>query len=250
MGAGYEQEVVWRAQELYCVDRLSYKKVSEITGVSLKTLSVWSQKYKWSEKREELSYIESEIRVDILRSRKKVLDMLLESDSGKECSQMAYAVNALENLVIKQQKAKILVAQNEQLYGKAFNYGALNMGVADMASGDMVGLACGTSGNNSGNNSGNTSDKTSALALTDKANADHKQTTILPINLGNKEEVLEKLGAAIQYRIACALQNPQAINAKTLDDIVKMLQCFGGLKAGVLHEDTKPRQTNVVIQAE
>lgn len=199
MGIAYEQDMVWRAQELYCVDRLTYKKISEITGVSLPTLRAWSQKFRWAEKREELSFIESEIRVDILRSRKKVLDMLLDSDSGKECSQMAYAVNALENLAMKQQKSKILSIQNEQE--------------------NMI-------------------DSTKDIL---------EQNNTIPVNLTNKEEVIEKLGTAIQYRISCALQNPQTINSKVVDDIVKMLHCFSNLKAGVLSQEKIPTQTNVII---
>ena len=47
MGWEYEPETVWRAQELYCVDRLSFARVAELTGVSATTLKSWSEKYGW-----------------------------------------------------------------------------------------------------------------------------------------------------------------------------------------------------------
>ena len=52
MGWEYEPETVWKAQELYCVDRLSFARVAELTGVSATTLKAWSEKYGWRAKRE------------------------------------------------------------------------------------------------------------------------------------------------------------------------------------------------------
>ena len=104
MGWEYEPETVWRAQELYCVDRLSFARVAELTGVSATTLKAWSDKYGWRAKREEIAQAESDIRVNTIKGRKVALEMLLEAGDGKEASQMAFAVASLESLALKQQE--------------------------------------------------------------------------------------------------------------------------------------------------
>ena len=102
MGWEYEPETVWKAQELYCVDRLSFARVAELTGVSATTLKAWSDKYDWRAKREEIAQAESDIRVNTIKGRKVALEMLLEAGDGKEASQMAFAVASLESLALKQ----------------------------------------------------------------------------------------------------------------------------------------------------
>ena len=77
MGREYPTDVLWRAQELYCVDRLSYAAVAEATGVSATTLKSWGQKYAWARRREEIAQAESEIRVNIIKGRQKALEQLL-----------------------------------------------------------------------------------------------------------------------------------------------------------------------------
>lgn len=104
MGWEYEPETVWRAQELYCVDRLSFARVAELTGVTATTLKAWSEKYGWRLKREEIAQAESEIRVNTIKSRAVALEMLLQAGDGKEASQMAFAVASLESLALKQQE--------------------------------------------------------------------------------------------------------------------------------------------------
>ena len=104
MGWEYEPETVWRAQELYCVDRLSFARVAELTGVTATTLKAWSEKYGWRLKREEIAQAESEIRVNTIKSRAAALEMLLQAGDGKEASQMAFAVASLESLALKQQE--------------------------------------------------------------------------------------------------------------------------------------------------
>lgn len=101
MGWEHEPDTVWRAQELYCADRLSFARVAELTGVSATTLKAWAQKYQWAQKREALAQAESEIRVKTVLGRKAVLERLLEAESGKEASQVAFAVASLENLALK-----------------------------------------------------------------------------------------------------------------------------------------------------
>lgn len=102
MGWEHEPETVWKAQELYCVDRLSFVRVAEITGVSATTLKDWSAKYNWRAKREEIAQAESDIRANTITARKTALEMLLRAGDGKEASQMAFAVASLENLALKQ----------------------------------------------------------------------------------------------------------------------------------------------------
>lgn len=101
MGWEYPSDTLWRAQELYCVDRLSYAAVAEATGVSATTLKAWGQKYNWSILRDEIAQTESEIRVNIIKGRKKAIEQLLNAQDAKEAAPMAFAVSSLENLALK-----------------------------------------------------------------------------------------------------------------------------------------------------
>ena len=105
--AEYSPDVVWKAQDLYVIERFSFAKVAERTGVTATTLKNWAKKYNWRQKREEIAQIEAESKMDLYRSRQKAIKMLLESGDGKECSQMAFAVSSLENLAIKQQELQL-----------------------------------------------------------------------------------------------------------------------------------------------
>ena len=98
MGREYPTDTLWRAQELYCVDRLSFAQVAEATGVSATTLKNWSEKYGWRTKREEIARAESEIRVNIIKGRQKALEQLLVATDAKEAAPMAFAVSSLESL--------------------------------------------------------------------------------------------------------------------------------------------------------
>lgn len=102
MGWEHEPGTVWRAQELYCMDRLSFERVSELTGVATSTLKRWADKYRWRERWEELAQVESEIRFNTVMGRKAILQRLLEAEDGKEASQVAFAVASLESLALKQ----------------------------------------------------------------------------------------------------------------------------------------------------
>lgn len=108
MGWEHEPGTVWRAQELYCMDRLAFERVSELTGVATSTLKRWADKYRWRERREELAQVESEIRFNTVMGRKAILQRLLEAEDGKEASQVAFAVASLESLALKQ--AELAVA--------------------------------------------------------------------------------------------------------------------------------------------
>ena len=101
MGWEYPSDLVWKAQELYCVDRQSYAAVAEATGVSATTLKAWGQRYNWAQKREELAQAESEIRVNIIKGRQKALEQLLASEDPQDAAQLSFAVSSLENLALK-----------------------------------------------------------------------------------------------------------------------------------------------------
>ncbi|MDR1659320.1 MAG: hypothetical protein LBR94_03130 [Desulfovibrio sp.] len=98
MGWEHEAETVWQAQELYCVDRLSFDAVAKATGVAASTLKRWSQTYGWQEKREEIARAEADIRVDKVMARARTLKALLD----KPRADMAFAVSALETLALKE----------------------------------------------------------------------------------------------------------------------------------------------------
>lgn len=102
MGREYPTDTLWRAQELYCVDRLSYAAVAEALRVAPNTLKAWGQKYDWARKRAEIAEAESEIRVNVVKGRKKALEELLGAENAKEASAMAFAVSSLESLAMKQ----------------------------------------------------------------------------------------------------------------------------------------------------
>ena len=102
MGWEHEPGTVWRAQELYCVDRLSFDRVSELVGVSATTLKRWADKYRWRERRDEIAQVESDIRFNTILGRKAILEKLLAAEGGKEASQVAFAVASLESLALKQ----------------------------------------------------------------------------------------------------------------------------------------------------
>lgn len=104
VGYEHEPETVWKAQELYCMDRLSFDRVAEVTGIAASTLKRWADKYHWREKREEIAQLESDIRVNTIRGRATVLEKLLTAADGKEASQAAFAVASLESLALKQQE--------------------------------------------------------------------------------------------------------------------------------------------------
>lgn len=161
MGTEYSPDIVWKAQELYVIERLSFVKVAERTGVTPTTLKNWSKKYGWRQKREEIAQIEAESKMDLYRSRQKAIKMLLESGDGKECSQMAFAVTSLENLALKQQEAQ---AGQNLAYEKS-----------------------------------------------------KKQ-------VNSKEDAYKQLSMAVQGRLSFVLENPQAINAKNIQDVLNMLE--------------------------
>lgn len=101
MGWEHEAETVWRTQELYCIDRLSFDAVARQTGVATSTLKRWAEKYEWRQKREEIAQAEAEIRADKIKARAKTVKALLD----KPRADMAFAVSALESQAMKEEEA-------------------------------------------------------------------------------------------------------------------------------------------------
>lgn len=105
MAFEHDSDTRWRAQELYCVDRLTFTQIAEIVNVADSTLRRWADMWQWRERREEIAQAEAEIRVDTVKARASILKRLLEAEDGKTASQVAFAVASLENLALQQQKA-------------------------------------------------------------------------------------------------------------------------------------------------
>jgi hypothetical protein len=101
MGWEHEAETVWRAQELYCVDRLTFDVVARETGVAASTLKRWAERDGWRAKREEIAKAEADIRADKVMARAAMLKALIKTKDP----QTGFAVSALESLAMKEAEA-------------------------------------------------------------------------------------------------------------------------------------------------
>lgn len=101
MGKEHPPETVFRAQELYCVDRLTFDQVAAAVGVASSSVKRWSETYGWQAKRDEIAQAEMDIRADFLLARSKMLKALIESKDA----QTGFAVASLEGLAMKQAEA-------------------------------------------------------------------------------------------------------------------------------------------------
>ena len=110
MGREHEPGTVWTAQDLYCIDRLSFDAVAKKTGVAASTLKRWADRMDWRGKRERIAETESALRVDRVLARSQVLKKLLETGE----SQDAYAVAALERLALLQEENELRRAEREK----------------------------------------------------------------------------------------------------------------------------------------
>lgn len=195
MGAEYSPDIVWKAQELYVIERQSFAKVAQLTGVTSTTLKNWSKKFGWRQKREEIAKIEAENKMDLYRSRKKAIQMLLESENGKECSQMAFAVTSLENLVLKQQEVQL----ERQLHAKQENTAKIKPGNKEEA---LKQLAFAVQGrllyvleNPQAINSKNIQDILNMLKLMEQVDIPQKEET--KPNQGMSKELAENIKKAL-----------------------------------------------------
>ncbi len=100
-GREHRPETVWRAQELYCVCRLTYDQVAKELGVATSTLKRWGKQYDWAGKRARIARAEADIRADTIMARSQMLKELLESRSPL----VGFAVAKLEQLALEQAKA-------------------------------------------------------------------------------------------------------------------------------------------------
>lgn len=108
MGRECEPSTVFRAQELYCVDRLPMERVRDALAAELgdaapamSTLWRWSDKYGWPARREEIAQALADIAADTVLARAAMLKKLLLSKDPM----VGFAVEKLENLAIKQAEA-------------------------------------------------------------------------------------------------------------------------------------------------
>lgn len=102
----YPSEKIFEAQDLYCVDRLTYEAAAERTGVSVPTLKRWADKYGWRAKREELARMESEIRHNTYKARARMLTQVVEGGGALD----AFAAAKLETLAMEQTRFKMETA--------------------------------------------------------------------------------------------------------------------------------------------
>lgn len=101
MGKEHPPETVFRAQELYCVDRMTFAQVAKAVGVAESTLKRWSETYGWQAKRDEIAQAEADIRADFILARSRMLKALMETKDA----QTGFAVASLEGLAMKQAEA-------------------------------------------------------------------------------------------------------------------------------------------------
>ena len=101
MGVEYPPEMVWRAQDLYCIDRLSFDKVAAEIGVAASTLKRWAENFGWQAMRESIAKAQAEIRANKVLARAKTINALMNNPRAD----MAFAVSALEGLALKEAEA-------------------------------------------------------------------------------------------------------------------------------------------------
>jgi len=90
-------ETVERAEELWCVDGLTFEVVAARVGVATSTLKRWADKYGWPAKRNEIRQALASIRVDTIKLRAKLIANCLDSMQAMD----AFAVAKMEEVAIK-----------------------------------------------------------------------------------------------------------------------------------------------------
>ncbi|NDY56324.1 hypothetical protein G3N56_06150 [Desulfovibrio sulfodismutans] len=97
MGREHPMEVVGRAEELYCVDGLTFDDTAVRAGVAVSTVKRWAERYGWQAKREEIRQALSAIRTDTIRLRAKLINNCLGSLQAMD----AFAVAKMEEVALK-----------------------------------------------------------------------------------------------------------------------------------------------------
>lgn len=90
-------ETVERAEELWCVDGLTFDEVAARTRVAASTLKRWAEKYGWRTKRDEIRQALASIRADTIRLRAKLIKNCLTSMQAMD----AFAVAKMEEMALK-----------------------------------------------------------------------------------------------------------------------------------------------------
>ncbi|GHV55225.1 hypothetical protein FACS1894206_09390 [Deltaproteobacteria bacterium] len=107
MGAEHDRELVWRAMDLYCNERETFKEIARKLSVAASTLKRWAVTYEWRLEREKVEQHRLDIRRGTLFARAKMLSRLMEAEEAKDAAQMAYAVTGLERLALEQEKTAL-----------------------------------------------------------------------------------------------------------------------------------------------
>ena len=100
----YSFEVIEKAEELYCVDGLTYEQVASEMGIAQSTLKRWGKKYNWAAKREEIRQALSSIRVNTIRLRAELIKNCLDTLKPMD----AFAVAKIEEMALKAREIKQL----------------------------------------------------------------------------------------------------------------------------------------------
>ncbi len=97
------QEIPWeereRAQELYCVDGLTFDQVAAATQIAASTLKRWAADYGWQEKRREIREALAEIRSNTILLRHRLLRNCL--DAGAPAALDVFAAAKMEEVALK-----------------------------------------------------------------------------------------------------------------------------------------------------
>lgn len=102
MGAEYPPGTVFEAEDLYCVDRLPMRIVSERAGVPESTLWRWADSYDWKSKREEIRKAQSSIRANTIRLRARLIEECL--GLGASAPMAVFAAAKMEEVAQAAQK--------------------------------------------------------------------------------------------------------------------------------------------------
>lgn len=102
-GRAYSMEVVETAQELYCIDGMTYESVSAATGVPASTLKRWAKKYAWAAARDEFRRARLSIRENTIRLRARHLEYCL---SAVDDSMAMFAAAKLQEAAIRALEAE------------------------------------------------------------------------------------------------------------------------------------------------
>ncbi len=96
----HSNDLVFRAEELYCVDGISPNDIAAQLGVSRRAVFSWARKNGWGAKREEILQAKLNIRINTILLRAKMLEKAMESLDPKD----ALAVVALEKMAAKDER--------------------------------------------------------------------------------------------------------------------------------------------------